>query len=70
VAASIGIAASSRGYAHCDEMLGDADRAMYQAKLRGRSLEPLIPAPTPAPPGGRTFAAIETRSSGRRSRPR
>ena len=35
IGASIGIAVSWRGYRHPEEMLHDADRAMYQAKRSG-----------------------------------
>jgi diguanylate cyclase (GGDEF)-like protein/PAS domain S-box-containing protein len=37
VSASVGIAASSRGYALAAEMLRDADQAMYRAKHAGKS---------------------------------
>jgi diguanylate cyclase (GGDEF)-like protein len=36
VAASIGIALSSSGYDHPEEVIRDADSAMYEAKRKGK----------------------------------
>lgn len=48
VAASIGIAAGSKDYARIEDLLGDADRAMYRVKASGGN-DCLLAAEPPAP---------------------
>lgn len=72
ISTSIGIATSSRGYECPDDMLHDADRSMYQAKLRAplpAFLEPDASAPVEAGMANEAPAFVESRPSAPR-RPR
>lgn len=72
LSASVGIAASSQRYTRPEDMLHDADRSMYQAKLRARpgaTCEHVAGQSYPAP-GNEPFMVVEASPAQRRQRPR
>ncbi|HVX60365.1 MAG TPA: sensor domain-containing diguanylate cyclase [Pirellulales bacterium] len=66
ISSSIGIATSNRGYESADDMLHDADRSMYQAKLRA-PLPAFLNGDRSGPPD-EALAFFETRLGPRRPR--